>query len=102
MNQQKMNERNRVAWDANSYEAWVSRYGEPVVASANIIADPKHTLRRILEFIENPAGLTIANPLGSHGRVATALSLMQAEVTVFDISKSNAKYASELATARLC
>ena len=97
MNQQQLTDRNRVAWDANSYDAWVNRYGEPVVASASIVADPKHALRRILKYVGNPASLKIANPLGSHGRIATALSLMEAEVTVFDVSNSNAKYALELA-----
>ena len=37
--------------------------------------------------------------MGSHGRIATALALLGAEVTVFDLSESNARYARELAAA---
>jgi ubiquinone/menaquinone biosynthesis C-methylase UbiE len=41
--------------------------------------------------------LKIANPCGSNGRRAVALALLGAEVTVFDISEENKKYALELA-----
>ena len=42
-------------------------------------------------------GLKIANPCGSNGRKAVPLALMGAEVTIFDISEENKKYAIELA-----
>lgn len=97
MDQSEVTERNRIAWAAQSYEAWVNHYGPPSEAAAAILSDPQHTLRRLLEFVGDPKGLTIANPLGSHGRVATALAVLGANVTVFDVSKSNARYAQELA-----
>ena len=98
MNQQTLTDRNRIAWEASSYEAWVNRYGTPVTAATNIMSDPRHTLRRVLKFVGNPQGQAVVNPLGSHGRVATALALLEADVTVFDVSDSNARYARELAT----
>ena len=97
MDQNEITERNRIAWGAESYQAWVNHYGPPREAAAAILSDPQHTLRRLLEFVGDPKGLTIANPLGSHGRVATALALLGANVTVFDVSESNSRYARELA-----
>ncbi len=29
MNQQQMSERNKVGWNQNAYQAWVSRHGQP-------------------------------------------------------------------------
>lgn len=90
---------NRAAWDVAAYEAWTKRYGTPELAAARIVADPQHVLRRIEPELGNPNGLMIANPLGSHGRVAVALALRGAAVTMFDIGTSNARYARELAAA---
>ena len=98
MNQSEVTEHNRIAWAAESYQAWVNHYGPPEKAAAAIVSDPEHTLRRLLEFVGDPNGLAIANPLGSHGRVATALAILGANVTVFDVSESNARYARELAS----
>lgn len=94
-----LTERNRAAWNAAAYDAWVSRYGVPKDAADTIRKDPEHVLRRLLPSLGDPCGRRIANPLGSHGRVAVALALLGAEVTVFDISESNARYARELASA---
>lgn len=99
MDQHSMTKRNRIAWTADSYQAWVSRYGTPDQAAADIISDPRHTLRRILEHVGELQGLAVANPLGSHGRIATALALLRAKVTVFDVSENNARYARELAAS---
>lgn len=41
--------------------------------------------------------MKIANPCGSNGRKAVPLALLGADVTVFDISEENRKYALELA-----
>ena len=98
MKQQNLTERNRIAWDSCSYQAWVNRYGSPDTAAANIVAAPEHTLRRVLEFLGEVQGQAVVNPLGSHGRVATALALLGANVTVFDLSEKNAKYAQEIAS----
>lgn len=94
-----MTERNRIAWEADSYQAWINRYGTPTEAAAEIVSNPTHTLRRVLDFIGDTRGLAVANPLGSHGRVATALAVLGAEVTVFDVSESNERFALELAAS---
>ena len=96
---EEMVARNRTAWSASAYRAWVARYGPPERAAARVASDPRHVLRRLLDAVGDPDGLRVANPLGSHGRVATALALLGADVTVFDLSESNARYARELAAA---
>ncbi len=52
-----------------------------------------------LPYIQSPKGKRIINLLGSKGNKAVALALLGADVTVVDISASNAKYANELAEA---
>lgn len=97
MDQDELTKRNRIAWEASSYDAWVNRYGAPDAAAEEIVSKPEHTLRRVLEFVGSPQGLSVVNPLGSHGRLAIALALLKASVTVFDVSASNARYAREMA-----
>lgn len=41
--------------------------------------------------------MKIANPCGSNGRIAVPLALLGADVTIFDISEENKRYALELA-----
>lgn len=97
MDQNHISTQNRIAWEAQSYQAWVAAHGEPVDAAQTLLQDPKRKLRRILPHLNNPKGERIANPLGSHGRVAVALALLGADVTVFDLSATNQRYATELA-----
>lgn len=52
-----------------------------------------------LPYIQSPKGKHIINLLGSKGNKAVALALLGSDVTVVDISASNAKYANELAAA---
>jgi len=99
MDHEEMIDRNRAAWAANAYRAWIERYGTAERAAADLIVNPRKPLRRLIPAIGDPSGQAIAIPLGSHGRVATALALLGAEVTVFDIAESNARYARELAAA---
>jgi len=97
MDQEEITNANRTAWEFQSYEAWVSAYGTPNLAAAELVRDPSLKLRRIMPYLNSPKGEKIANPLGSHGRVAVSLALLGAEVTVFDISATNKRYAVELA-----
>jgi len=99
MTQNKLSNQNGLAWGACSYSAWVTQYGKPQEVADKIRADPAFKLRRVIDYLPTLNGLKVANPLGSHGRIATALAVLGAKVTVFDISESNARYASELATA---
>ena len=49
--------------------------------------------------IRDSSGITIANICGSCGKKAVPLAILGAEVTVFDISEDNKKYALEVASA---
>lgn len=92
-------DQNRKAWEAQAFESWVRAYGTPAEQARTLAADPAHKLRRFLPYLGDAAGKKIANPLGSHGRLAVAFALMGADVTVFDLSAPNRKYALELAQA---
>jgi 2-polyprenyl-3-methyl-5-hydroxy-6-metoxy-1,4-benzoquinol methylase len=88
---------NREAWNAERYDAWVGAFGPADVEAARIVADPKHKLRRLLPHLGEVAGKRICNIQGSHGRVAVALALLGADVTVIDFGEDNRRYALELA-----
>ncbi len=90
---------NREAWNAERYDAWVSAYGPADVEAARLIADPAGKLRRLLPHLDEVAGKRICNIQGSHGRVAIALALLGADVTVIDFGEENRRYALELAAA---
>jgi len=90
---------NKKAWEADAYTAWVTAYGTPEKQARTLKSNPEKKLRKILPHLESVNGKIIANPLGSHGRVAVSLALLGAEVTVFDISEPNATYGLELAKA---
>ena len=92
-------EQNRKAWEAQAFESWVRAYGTPAEQARKLAADPAHKLRRFLPYLGDVAGKKIANPLGSHGRLAVAFALSGAEVTVYDLSEPNRRYALELAQA---
>ena len=61
--------------------------------------DPTREVAHYLPYIKSPKGKCIINLLGSKGNKAVALALLGSDVTVVDISASNAKYANELADA---
>jgi 2-polyprenyl-3-methyl-5-hydroxy-6-metoxy-1,4-benzoquinol methylase len=92
-------DRNRDAWNAERYDAWVSALGPPDVEAANIAAGPALRLRRVLPYLGEVAGKRICSVQGSHGRIAVALALLGAEVTVLDFAEDNRRYALELAAA---
>jgi 2-polyprenyl-3-methyl-5-hydroxy-6-metoxy-1,4-benzoquinol methylase len=90
---------NRDAWNAERYGAWVEALGPPEVEAARIVADPLHRLRRLAPHLGDVADKRICNVQGSHGRVAVALALLGAEVTVIDFAEQNRRYALEVAAA---
>ena len=92
-------QRNKIAWEANAYAAWVKAYGTPSEVAKQLVANPQHKVRRLSPYLGTVKGQRIANPLGSHGRLGVALALLGADVTVFDISEPNQTYALELAKA---
>lgn len=62
-----------------------------------ILKNPKKCLKLHQKYFEDIDGKKIANLCGSNGRKAVPLALLGAEVTLFDISEENKRYALELA-----
>lgn len=89
---------NKKAWEYRAYEFWNKRDGSPNDKAKKILKNPKATLKKHQQYFENIEGKVIGNICGSNGRKAVPLSLLGADVTVFDISEENKKYALELAT----
>lgn len=89
---------NKKAWEYNAYDFWVMNLGSPSAQAKKILADPKGMLKRYADYFDNYNQVTIANICGSCGKKAVPLALLGAEVTVFDISEDNKRYATEVAT----
>lgn len=95
-----MNEQSRInkqAWEYRAYEFWCNRDGTPSEKSLEILKDPKRSLKKHREYFEDVKGLNIANICGSNGRRAVPLAILGADVTIFDLSEENKRYALELA-----
>lgn len=96
------NTNNNELWRQETYNAYVKKYGLPVEAGQKIMRNPQKILEPIYEYFGDVEGKTISNLMGSMGQKAVALSLLGANVTVFDISPGNQQYALELAAACNC
>lgn len=92
-----MNESNQLAWNQETYNAWVKRFGSPQVYAGKLIREPHKLLQELFEDLEGVDGKRILNLMGSNGNKAVALALLGARVTVVDFSEGNRKYAMELA-----
>lgn len=90
---------NKEAWEYNAYEFWVSQAGLPEERAKKILQNPAGHLGKYAAYFEHFAGVKIANICGSCGKKAVPLAVMGADVTVFDISRENARYATEMAAA---
>ncbi|RDI39122.1 class I SAM-dependent methyltransferase [Falsibacillus pallidus] len=88
---------NKKAWEYRAYEFWEKRDGSPQEKAMEIIENPLASLKKHQQFFHMIDGMKIANICGSNGRKAVPLSLLGADVTVFDISEENKRYALELA-----
>ncbi len=89
--------KNKIAWEYRAYEFWHLRDGDPKDKAMQIKKDPFKCLKNHQKYFHNIKDLKIANLCGSNGRKAVPLAIMGAQVTVFDISEENMKYALELA-----
>ena len=89
--------KNKKAWEYRAYEFWNMNYGTPQEKAEEIRKDPKARLRYHQKYFENIQCTKIANVCGSNGRIAVPLAVLGADVTVFDISEENKRYALELA-----
>ena len=92
-------EQHKKAWEYDAYSFWVRSSGTPQERAQKAIADPKGMLKKYAAYFDSFEGVKIANICGSCGKKAIPLALLGAEVTVFDISEDNKRYALEAADA---
>lgn len=92
-------EQNKEAWESGVYGFWLREAGDPAARARRIIEDPVGELKRYASYFDSYDGVRVANICGSCGKKAVPLAVLGAEVTVFDISQDNRKYAGELAQA---
>ena len=89
----------KAAWEYDAYNFWVRTSGPPEECARQSVANPKGMLRRYAAYFDRYEGDRVANICGSCGKKAIPLALLGAEVTVFDISEDNRRYALEMARA---
>ena len=87
---------NKIAWEYRAYEFW-RQQDSPAEKAASIRSDPLARFHFHKQYFQNVQGKRIANPCGSNGRMAVPLAVLGADVTVFDLSEENKRYALELA-----
>ena len=90
---------NKLAWEFDAYDFWVREVGLPAERAKQILQDPMRSLRFHASYFPGFKGVKVANICGSCGKKAVPLAVLGADVTVFDISEANRKYALELAEA---
>ena len=90
---------NKKAWEYNAYDFWVKQDGSPVERAKKDRENPIGMLRKYANYFDTYEGVKIANICGSCGKKAIPLAILGADVTVFDISEDNKRYALEVAGA---
>lgn len=90
---------NKKAWEYNAYDFWVQHSGTPAERAKKDSENPIGMLKKYSNYFDAYDGVKIANICGSCGKKAVPLALLGAEVTVFDISEDNKRYALETAKA---
>lgn len=90
---------NNSLWQSDTFAAYVNKYGSPEEAAKKVLKNPERILFPMKEDIGNLKFKKVANLMGSVGQKAVALSLLGADVTVFDLSNSHKIYAQALAAA---
>ena len=95
----EISRRHKEAWEYDAYAFWVAHIGRPEDLAGKIAADPVRALRRFAGYFDRFEGVRVADICGSCGKKAVPLALLGAEVTVFDISEQNRRYAMETAQA---
>lgn len=90
---------NEEAWNKETYNAWVNRFGTVEEAADKIKAMPEKKLNVLLNKFGDVRGKKIFNLMGSNGNKAVALALLGADATVVDFSEGNKRYALDLAKA---
>ncbi len=87
------------AWEFDAYDFWVRTAGTLQERALKDKENPKKMLKQFANYFDSFEGVKVANICGSCGKKAIPLALLGAEVTVFDISEANKKYAVETAEA---
>lgn len=87
------------AWEYNAYAFWMNTSGPPSERAKEAMDDPMRMLKRYSKYFDTYEGVKVANICGSCGKKAIPLALLGAQVTIFDISEQNKKYALEFAEA---
>lgn len=90
-------EQNKQAWEYNVYDFWVAHAGIPSERAKADIQNPIAQLKKYAAYFDKYKGVKIANICGSCGKKAIPLAVLGADVTVFDISEDNKRYALEVA-----
>lgn len=90
---------NKTAWEYNAYDFWIKEDGSPSERARKNKENPIGMLKKYANYFDTYKGVRIANICGSCGKKAIPLALLGAEVTIFDISEDNKKYALEVAEA---
>ncbi len=87
------------AWEFDAYNFWVTHAGTPEERAKQDVENPRAMLRRYADYFDRFEGIRIANICGSCGKKAIPLALLGYEVTIFDISEDNRRYAMAVARA---
>lgn len=90
---------NKAAWEYSAYDFWVKQSGRPEERAQLDRENPLKMLRKYAGYFDAFEGVRIANICGSCGKKAVPLAILGADVTVFDISEENRRYALEVARA---
>ena len=90
---------NKRAWEYNAYEFWVKQDGVPSERAKKNRENPTAMLKQYARYFDTYEDIKVANICGSCGKKAIPLAILGAEVTIFDISEDNRKYALEVADA---
>ncbi len=89
---------NKKAWEYSAYEFW-TKHETPSERARKDMENPLSALKWHASYFDNCTDVRIANICGSCGKRAIPLALLGAEVSIFDISEDNRKYALETAAA---
>ena len=90
---------NKKAWEYDAYDFWVKHSGTPAERAKKDLENPIGMLRKYADYFDTYQGIRVANICGSCGKKAVPLAVLGADVTVFDISEDNKRYAMEVAEA---
>lgn len=91
--------KNKKAWEFDAYEFWRRTGGTPEERAKQDIENPIKRLKWHAKYFDKFENIKVANICGSCGKKAIPLALLGADVTVFDISEDNKRYALEVAEA---